>query len=152
MYFLENATLSRSFTMVFGKSFSVTTQGFSDIVNVTDKVASLISESGLGNGIATVFVVGSTASVSTIEYEPALNQDMKDQLDELVPSDLKSRHSETWGDDNGFSHIRATLMGPGITVPFADKQLILGTWQQIVVIDHDNRPRARKIFVQVIGE
>jgi secondary thiamine-phosphate synthase enzyme len=138
--------------MVFGKNFSVQTQGFSDIADITDKVASLIAESGLKNGIATIFVVGSTASISTIEYEPALAEDMKDQLDELVPSDLKSRHSETWGDDNGFSHIRATLMGPGITVPFSDKQLILGTWQQIVVIDHDNRPRSRKIFVQVIGE
>ena len=138
--------------MVFGKSFSVQTQGFSDIVDVTDKIASLIAESGAESGIATIFVVGSTASISTIEYEPALTEDMKDRLDELVPSDLKSRHSETWGDDNGFSHIRATLMGPGITVPFADKQLVLGTWQQIVVIDHDNRPRSRKVFVQVIGE
>jgi len=138
--------------MVFGKSFSVQTQGFSDIVNVTDRIASLINESGARNGIATVFVVGSTASISTIEFEPALTEDMKEQLDELIPSDLKSRHSQTWGDDNGFSHIRATLMGPGITVPFSDKQLTLGTWQQIVVIDHDNRPRSRKIFVQIIGE
>jgi secondary thiamine-phosphate synthase enzyme len=138
--------------MVFGKSFSVQTQGFSDIVNITDKIASLIAESGVKNGIATVFVVGSTASISTIEYEPALTEDMKEQLDELIPSDLKSRHSETWGDDNGFSHIRATLMGPGITVPFSDGNLVLGTWQQIVAIDHDNRPRSRKIFVQIIGE
>jgi secondary thiamine-phosphate synthase enzyme len=138
--------------MVFGKSFSVQTRGFSDIVDVTDKVASMINESGLKSGIATVFVVGSTASISTIEYEPALTEDVKEQLNQLIPSNLKSRHSETWGDDNGFSHIRATLMGPGITVPFADKQLVLGTWQQIVVLDHDNRPRSRKIFVQIIGE
>jgi secondary thiamine-phosphate synthase enzyme len=138
--------------MVFGKSFSVQTQGFSDIVNITDDVASLIGDSGVKNGIATVFVVGSTASISTIEYEPALTEDMKEQLNELIPSNLKSRHSETWGDDNGFSHIRATLMGPGMTVPFSNSQLVLGTWQQIVVIDHDNRPRARKIFVQIIGE
>jgi secondary thiamine-phosphate synthase enzyme len=138
--------------MVFGKSFSVQTRGFSDIVDVTDKVASVINESGLKSGIATVFVVGSTASISTIEYEPALTEDVKEQLNQLIPSNLKSRHSETWGDDNGFSHIRATLMGPGITVPFADKQLVLGTWQQIVVLDHDNRPRSRKIFVQIIGE
>jgi secondary thiamine-phosphate synthase enzyme len=138
--------------MVFGKSFSVSTQGFSDIANITDKVASLIAESGMKNGIAAVFVVGSTASISTIEYEPALAEDMKDHLDELVPSNLKTRHSETWGDDNGFSHIRATLMGPGITVPFSGSQLVLGTWQQIVVIDHDNRPRSRKIFVQLVGE
>jgi secondary thiamine-phosphate synthase enzyme len=138
--------------MVFGKSFSVQTRGFSDIVDVTDKVASVINESGLKSGIATVFVVGSTASISTIEYEPALTEDVKEQLNQLIPDNLKSRHSETWGDDNGFSHIRATLMGPGITVPFADKQLVLGTWQQIVVLDHDNRPRSRKIFVQIIGE
>jgi secondary thiamine-phosphate synthase enzyme len=138
--------------MVFGKDFSIQTQGFSDIVDITPNIEAIIDESKIENGIATVFVVGSTASVSTIEYEPALTEDMKDQLNELVPSNLKSRHSETWGDDNGFSHLRATLMGPGITVPVSGGSLTLGTWQQIVVIDHDNRPRSRKIFVQVIGE
>jgi secondary thiamine-phosphate synthase enzyme len=138
--------------MVFGKDFSIQTQGFSDIVDITPNIESIIAESEITGGIATVFVVGSTASVSTIEYEPALTEDMKEQLNELVPSNLRSRHSETWGDDNGFSHIRATLMGPGITVPVSGGSLTLGTWQQIVVIDHDNRPRSRKIFVQVIGE
>ena len=138
--------------MVFGKDFSVQTQGFSDIVDVTPDVEDIVAESEITSGIATVFVVGSTASISTIEFEPALAEDMKEQLNELVPGNLRSRHSETWGDDNGFSHIRATLMGPGITVPFTEKKLVLGTWQQIVVIDHDNRPRSRKIFVQVIGE
>jgi secondary thiamine-phosphate synthase enzyme len=138
--------------MVFGKDFSIQTQGFSDIVDVTPNVEAIIAESEIADGIATVFVVGSTASVSTIEYEPALTEDMKEHLNELVPSSLRSRHSETWGDDNGFSHIRATLMGPGITVPVSGGSLTLGTWQQIVVIDHDNRPRSRKIFVQVIGE
>lgn len=138
--------------MVFGKSFSIQTQGFSDIVDITPNLEAIIVESEITNGITTVFVVGSTASVSTIEFEPALTEDMKDQLNELVPSNLRSRHSETWGDDNGFSHIRATLMGPGITVPVSGKSLTLGTWQQIVVIDHDNRPRSRKIFVQVMGE
>jgi secondary thiamine-phosphate synthase enzyme len=138
--------------MVFGKEFSVDTKGFSDIVDVTATVASVVRESGLTSGITTVFVIGSTASISTIEFEPALSADMKEQLGDLIPDSRRTRHSETWGDDNGFSHLRATLMGPGITVPFANKKLILGTWQQIVVIDHDNRPRARKIFVQVIGE
>jgi secondary thiamine-phosphate synthase enzyme len=99
-----------------------------------------------------VFVVGSTASISTIEYEPALVQDVQDILEKIVPSDLESRHSQTWGDDNGFSHIRATLMGPGITVPVSGGTLVLGTWQQIVVIDHDNRGRSRTIFIQVLGE
>jgi secondary thiamine-phosphate synthase enzyme len=138
--------------MVFGNTFSVQTQGFSDIVDITPHVASIIADSEIENGIATIFVIGSTASISTIEFEPALTEDMKEQLNEIVPANLRSRHSETWGDDNGFSHIRATLMGPGITVPFTNKEMVLGTWQQIVVIDHDNRPRSRKIFVQVIGE
>jgi secondary thiamine-phosphate synthase enzyme len=138
--------------MVFGKTITVQTQGFSDIIDITSNVEDIINASKIKSGIATIFSVGSTASISTIENEPALNQDMKDQLNELVPSTLRSRHSETWGDDNGFSHIRATLMGPGITVPFTDRRMELGTWQQIVVIDHDNRPRSRKIFVQVIGE
>jgi len=138
--------------MVVGQNFSIETKGFSDIVDITNTVTRIIADSGLSNGIATVFVVGSTASVSTIEFEPALVTDMKEHLNELVPSNLKSRHSETWGDDNGFSHIRATLMGPGMTVPFSNKDLVLGTWQQIVVIDHDNRPRTRNIFVQVMGE
>jgi secondary thiamine-phosphate synthase enzyme len=141
-----------SIIMVFGKNFSIQTQGFSDIVDITPNVESIIAESEITDGTATVFVVGSTASISTIEYEPALTEDMKEQLNELVPSNLRSRHSETWGDDNGFSHIRATLMGPGITVPVSGGNMTLGTWQQIVVIDHDNRPRSRKIFVQVIGE
>ena len=138
--------------MVFGNSFTVQTRGFSDIVNITAEVQSIVARSEMESGIASVFVVGSTASISTIEFEPALSEDMKERLDKLVPSTLRTRHSETWGDDNGFSHIRATLMGPGITVPFTERELVLGTWQQIVVIDHDNRPRGRKIFVQVIGE
>jgi secondary thiamine-phosphate synthase enzyme len=138
--------------MVFGKNFSVSTKGFSDIVDITNNVEKVINESKIKNGLVAIFVVGSTASISTIEYEPALKQDMIDQLEELVPSSKSTRHSRTWGDDNGFSHIRATLMGPGITVPINNGEMTLGTWQQIVVIDHDNRPRSRQIFVQVIGE
>ncbi|NLP02296.1 MAG: YjbQ family protein [Fibrobacter sp.] len=138
--------------MVFGKSFNVQTKGFSDIRDITEKVLSVISESKIKEGAAVIFVVGSTASISTIEYEPALVEDVRDKLDDLVSEKMHSRHSQTWGDDNGFSHIRATLMGPGITVPVSRGQLVLGTWQQVVVIDHDNRPRNRTIFVQVMGE
>lgn len=138
--------------MVFAETVKVETQGFSDLKDITQDVKNVVSKSGVKDGIVNIFVIGSTASVSTIEYEPALVQDVKEQLDRLVPSDLKTKHSETWGDDNGFSHIRATLMGPGITVPVSKGSLVLGTWQQIVVIDHDNRPRSRKIFVQVMGE
>ncbi len=138
--------------MVYGKTISLTAKGFSDIKDITGSVRQIVAESGIQNGVATVFVIGSTASISTIEYEPALVEDFKDEMEKLASCRMPSRHSATWGDDNGFSHIRATLMGPGITVPFQNGQLILGTWQQIVLIDHDNRPRKRDIFVQVIGE
>ncbi len=138
--------------MVFGKAITVSTQGFSDIRDITGEVEGIVFESKIKSGIVTVFVVGSTASVSTVEYEPALVEDVRERLEQIAPRTMRSRHSETWGDDNGFSHIRATIMGPGITVPFTDGKLELGTWQQIVVIDHDNRPRSRKVFVQVIGE
>lgn len=138
--------------MVSGESFSIQTQGFSDIKDITDNIQHIVVNSKIKNGLAHVFVVGSTASISTIEFEPALVDDMKDQLEKLIPSTLQSRHSKTWGDDNGFSHLRATFMGPGLTVPVVDGSIVLGTWQQIVVIDHDNRPRSRKVFVQVIGD
>lgn len=138
--------------MVFGEHISIRTRGNSDILDITDKASAVVSRSSIKNGLVTIFVVGSTASVSTIEYEPALVQDVKDQLEKIVPSTLQSRHSQTWGDDNGFSHIRATLMGPGLTAPVSHGSIVLGTWQQIVLIDHDNRGRSREIFVQVMGE
>ena len=90
--------------------------------------------------------------MSTIEYEPALVEDVKEQLEKFIPHTLASRHSATWGDDNGFSHIRATLMGPSTTLPVAEGRIVLGTWQQIVLIDHDNRPRKRRVRIQVVGE
>lgn len=103
-------------------------------------------------GIAAVTVIGSTASVSTIEFEPALVEDMRDLLEGIVSRDMESRHSRTWGDDNGFSHMRATLMGPSVSIPVVDGKLLLGTWQQIVVIDHDNRPRSRNVRIQIVGD
>lgn len=138
--------------MVYGEQITISTQGFSDIHNITSQVEQVVGKSKIGNGLVNVSVIGSTASVSTIEYEPALVEDVKEQLEKMVSHTMHSRHSATWGDDNGFSHIRATLMGPGITLPVADGQPVLGTWQQIVVIDHDNRPRSRSIYVQVLGE
>lgn len=138
--------------MVFGESFTLRTKGFSDIKDITDEVRTIVGKSGIKQGLAHVFAVGSTASVSTIEHEPALVADLREMLEKLIPSTEPSRHSQTWGDDNGFSHLRATLMGPGLTVPVVDGDLLLGTWQQIVVIDHDNRARDRKIRVQVLGE
>ncbi len=138
--------------MVHGEFITVNTSGFSDIINITREVQNIVEKSGIKAGLVNVFVTGSTASVSTIEYEPALVEDYKEQIDRLIPHDLRTRHSETWGDDNGFSHIRATLMGPGIVVPVSDGRLVLGTWQQVVVIDHDNRHRNRKVYIQCMGE
>ena len=138
--------------MVYGESISLATKGFSDIKNITGEVQEIVHSSGIKNGLVNICVIGSTASISTIEFEPALVEDVREKLEVLVSSQAHSRHSETWGDDNGFSHIRATLMGPSVTLPVAEQDIILGTWQQIVVIDHDNRPRSRKIFIQVMGE
>ncbi|MBL7060515.1 MAG: YjbQ family protein, partial [Actinobacteria bacterium] len=120
--------------MVYGKKIALSTKGFSDIKDITGEVKSIVSHSGIKNGLVGVFAIGSTASVSTIEYEPALVEDVRQQLEEFVSSDKHTRHSQTWGDDNGFSHIRATFMGPGINVPLSDGELVLGTWQQIIVI------------------
>ncbi len=138
--------------MVFGQEITFNTQGYSDIKNITDHVQQVVAESGIFAGIVNISVIGSTASVSTIEYEPALLKDVRNELEKWVPSTLQSLHSQTWGDDNGFSHIRSTFMGPGITVPVVSGSVLLGTWQQIVVIDHDNRPRSRRVYIQVMGE
>jgi secondary thiamine-phosphate synthase enzyme len=138
--------------MVFGKEITFSTRGFSDMKNITHEAEGIVRESGIDNGLVNISVIGSTASISTIEYESALVEDMKEQLENFIPHTLATRHSETWGDDNGFSHLRATFMGPGITLPVSERKIVLGTWQQIVLVDHDNRPRSRRIFVQVMGE
>jgi secondary thiamine-phosphate synthase enzyme len=138
--------------MIYSEYLNIKTNGFSDIINITDDIQRIAANSNILDGMINVFVTGSTASVSTIEFEPALVEDVKEQLEKMISKNLKTRHSETWGDDNGFSHIRATLMGPGIVVPLTNGKLVLGTWQQIVIIDHDNRPRGRKIYIQIMGE
>ncbi len=112
----------------------------------------MVKKSGIMEGIVAVTAIGSTASVTTIEFEPALKEDMRELLNRIAPETMRSRHSETWGDDNGFSHLRATLMGPGITLPVENGKPLTGTWQQVVLIDHDNRPRNRKIRIQVLGD
>lgn len=138
--------------MVFGQEITLHTQGYSDVKNITGQVQEIIANSGISAGVVNISVLGSTASVSTIEYEPALVQDLQNELEKWIPRTLQSLHSQTWGDDNGFSHIRATFMGPGITLPVVDGNVLRGTWQQIIVIDHDNRPRRRCVYVQVMGE
>jgi secondary thiamine-phosphate synthase enzyme len=138
--------------MIHGEFLEMPTRGFSEMHDVTDGVRGIVTEAGCREGLVNVFAVGSTASVTTIEFEPALCRDMDEALEKLWSRHMESHHSRTWGDDNGFSHLRASFMGPGLTVPIHEGQLVLGTWQQIVVLDHDNKPRRRRIFVQVVGE
>ena len=122
------------------------------MVNITDQTLNAILESKLENGIVTIFVSGSTAAVTTIEYEPGLRRDFPIMLDRIIPKNIEYKHNETWHDGNGHSHVRASLIGPSLSVPFKDRSLILGTWQQIVVIELDIRSRQRRITLQIIGE
>jgi secondary thiamine-phosphate synthase enzyme len=130
----------------------ISTKGQGDARDITPEVARLVAESKLNAGIATVFVVGSTAGVTTIEFEPGAVFDLNQVLEELAPRDGEYRHHLRWGDDNGSSHVRASLLGPSLTVPFAKGELTLGTWQQIMLLEFDTRPRKREIVVQVLGE
>lgn len=138
--------------MVYSGRFTVATQGNDDMRDITGLVEQAILESGVVNGIATVFVVGSTAAITTIEYEPGLAQDMKAALERVAPRDAHYAHEARWHDDNGHSHIRASLLGPSLTVPIVNGHMTLGAWQQIVLIDFDTRPRSRTIHVQILGE
>lgn len=133
--------------------FSVGAKAGYDILDITDKVQEILSESKAKAGIVTVFVPGATASVSTIEFEPGLvKSDVPALLEKLAPLKKDYAHHGTWGDDNGGSHVRSTLMGPGIVVPFENSRLILGQWQQICLLDFDTRSREREVVVQVMGE
>jgi len=138
--------------MVHTSSFSRSTKGFCDILDVTGTVSEKARESGIGNGSVTVFCPGSTCSVTTIEYETGVVRDLARVIEALVPSNVPYEHDRRWGDGNGFSHVRAALLKPSLTVPLLSGRLALGTWQQIVLIDFDNRPRKRELLVQVIGE
>ncbi|MER3401898.1 MAG: secondary thiamine-phosphate synthase enzyme [Armatimonadota bacterium] len=138
--------------MVHSSKFVVSTQGNDDMVDITGQVEQAILESGVLNGIATVFVVGSTAGITTIEYEPGLVQDMARVMERIAPRDEFYAHEARWKDDNGHSHIRAALMGPSLTVPIVNGQMVIGTWQQIVLVDFDTRPRQRTLYVQILGE
>ncbi|MEK7210337.1 MAG: secondary thiamine-phosphate synthase enzyme YjbQ [Candidatus Binatota bacterium] len=132
--------------------FTEKSQGFCDIIDITAKVQERIQKEKVRNGLATLFVSGSTAALTTIEYEPGLVQDLKELLEKLIPSNKKYHHDDRWGDDNGFSHLRASLFGPSLQIPVESGRLLLGTWQQIVLVDFDNRPRTREIMVQIMGE
>ena len=134
------------------EKITVKTNGNSDIINITDDVQVLINKSGFVEGNATVFIVGSTASISTIEYESGLKKDLPELLEKLIPSDIPYNHNETWGDKNGHAHLRSTIFGCSQVIPFEKSRMLLGTWQQLVLIDFDDRPRTRTIVVQIIGK
>ncbi|HWP46401.1 MAG TPA: secondary thiamine-phosphate synthase enzyme YjbQ [Candidatus Limnocylindrales bacterium] len=133
-------------------SFQLKTRGFSDVHDLTSKVRDLLKSSGLTQGIVTVFVPGSTAGITTIEFERGVIEDLKRAIERIAPQNIHYDHDARWGDGNGFSHVRAALLGPSLTIPFTQGKLQLGTWQQIILIDFDNRPRHREILVQVVGE
>ena len=134
------------------KKLSQKTSGFCDIIDITAKVRQEIDKEKISRGLVTVFVSGSTAALTTIEFEPGLIQDMKELVEKLIPSDRRYHHDDRWGDDNGFSHLRASLFGPSIAIPIENGEPCLGTWQQVILIDFDNRSRTREIIVQLIGE
>jgi secondary thiamine-phosphate synthase enzyme len=138
--------------MIVNRSMRVSTQGNGDIIDITDKLSTLLNSSGINDGILTVFVTGSTAGVSTIEYEEGLISDFKALWERIAPQKLGYAHNDRWGDGNGFSHVRASLLGASLTIPFMSKKLTLGTWQQVILVDFDNRPRTRNINLQIMGE
>jgi secondary thiamine-phosphate synthase enzyme len=138
--------------MIKTKSISLSTRGDTDIIDITDKVSRLIEESEIKSGVVTIFVPGSTGGLTTVEYEPGLIKDLKEVFEELFPYKKNWAHNATWGDGNGASHIRASMLGPSLTVPFVDGEMTLGTWQQIIFIDFDVRSRTRKLIVQIMGE
>ncbi|MHC1631460.1 MAG: secondary thiamine-phosphate synthase enzyme YjbQ [Methanotrichaceae archaeon] len=138
--------------MIVTKYIEFETQGNADMIDITAEVTEAVRESGSNAGIIVIFVPGATGVVTTIEYEPGLKKDMKDALERIAPQNLDYAHNLRWGDGNGHSHIRASVLGPSLTVPFSEARPMLGTWQQIVFLDMDNRPRSRKIVVQIMGE
>lgn len=138
--------------MVHTGRISLSTKGFFHILDITGEVSRILVESGLKNGLVTVFCPGSTGAVTSIEYEDGVLNDLQRVLERLVPSNMPYEHDKRWGDGNGFSHVRAALMKPSLTIPLVEESLTLGTWQQIVFIDFDNRERRRDLIVQIVGD
>ncbi len=137
---------------VISRRIAVSTKGNGDLVDLTRDLTELLTASTLQTGSVLVFVIGSTAGITTFEYEPGLAADIKEFYDKMAPSGKHYHHDDTWGDANGFSHVRASLTGPSLVIPFEKRTLLLGTWQQVVLAEFDNRPRDREIVVQITGE
>jgi secondary thiamine-phosphate synthase enzyme len=138
--------------MNYSETISLGTKGFSDIIDITDRVDSVISRSKIKDGLVTVFCPGSTGSITTIEYESGALRDLQNAIEKVAPSNIPYEHDKRWGDGNGFSHVRAALMKASLSIPIMRGKLTLGTWQQIVFIDFDNRKRERNLVVQIVGE
>ena len=138
--------------MIITKKISLQTKGDGDIIDITPQVEQQVAESAITNGIITVFATGSTAGITTIELESGLLSDFQGMWERIIPKSLPYNHDRRWGDGNGYSHVRASLLGASLVIPFSEKRLSLGTWQQIILVDFDNRPRSRQIILQIMGE
>jgi secondary thiamine-phosphate synthase enzyme len=138
--------------MVVTKKISLESKGYGEIIDITPEVQKRLAETDIKEGTVTLFVTGSTAGITTIEFEPGLLADFKSMWERTIPTDIPYQHDKAWGDGNGHSHVRASLLGASLVIPFSRKSLALGTWQQIVVVDFDNRARSRQIVVQVMGD
>ena len=139
--------------MVKTEQIQVTTRGNSQVIDITGQVGEAVADSGLAAGVVTLFHMGSTGGLTTMEYEPGLvNHDLRAAFERIAPEDDSYEHEKTWDDDNGHSHVRASLLGPSLCVPFVDARLTLGTWQQIILVDFDTRDRARTVVCQIMGE
>ena len=138
--------------MIVTKKISLQSKGHCDIIDITSQVEQKLSETNINSGTVTIFVSGSTAGVTTIEFEPGLLSDFQNMWERIIPKNIPYDHDHRWGDGNGYSHVRASLLSASLVIPFNDKRLLLGTWQQIVLVDFDNRPRLRELIVQIMGE
>ncbi|MDH5510440.1 MAG: secondary thiamine-phosphate synthase enzyme YjbQ [Nitrospinota bacterium] len=138
--------------MVTHQSITIATQGFCDVVDITEHVSRALRGQGILNGVVTIFIPGSTASLTTIEYEPGSVADLQAAIERIAPQGGDYMHNERWGDGNGFSHVRAALLGPSLSIPLMEGILALGMWQQIVLVEFDNKSRSRKVIVSAVGE
>ena len=138
--------------MIVTERISLQSKGECDIIDITPQVQEQIAKAGVNSGTVTIFVAGSTAGLTTIEFEPGLLSDFPTMWERIIPGNAPYNHDRRWGDGNGYSHVRASLLGASLVVPFNDRRLTLGTWQQIVVVDFDNRPRSRQVVLQIMGE
>ncbi len=138
--------------MVVTREITLNTRGECDIIDITPDIEQEVAKAGMAKGVVTIFVAGSTAGLTTIEFESGVLADLQGMWERIVPKDITYAHDRRWGDGNGYSHVRASLLGASLTVPFSNKRLMVGTWQQIVLVDFDNRPRSRQVILQIMGE